>query len=99
VSSADGSVRVRVPTLPFIGATLVVTEEKQERSERLDERANKVTEGKKPKPQPTESADFQLPGEMVAAAADNYKQDGHPQTIFGLRFLGTFYYNTIQLLN
>jgi len=88
VSIPDGSVRVRIPTRPFIGATLVVTEEKQERKEELDDHGNKVA-AEKVQPEPTKSAEFQLPGEMVSAAVDNYKQDKLPQTIFGIRFSGT----------
>lgn len=99
MSIPDGSVRVRVPNRPFIGATLVVTEEKQDRTEELDDHSTKVAEVKVQKPQPTKRAEFQLPGEMVSAAADNYKQDGLPQTIFGLRFLGIILLSSDRSLN
>jgi hypothetical protein len=88
-SIPDGTVNVRVPSRPFIGATLVLAEQKQERTEELDDDyANKVEKSQR-KTQPAKIAEFQLPGEMLSAAAQNYRQDGLPQTIFGLRVLGT----------
>ena len=77
-----------MPSRPFIGATLVLAEQKQERTEELDDDyANKVEKSQR-KTQPAKIAEFQLPGEMLSAAAQNYRQDGLPQTIFGLRVLG-----------
>jgi len=34
-------------------------------------------------------AEYQLPGEMLAAAMTNYSRIGTPQTIFAMRFIGT----------
>jgi len=87
VSIPDAVVQTRLPSVPFYGPSLVVVEDKRNTVDQLDPDGNAV---KTPIKRPTiEHAEFQLPGEMLAAAIRNYMEGQFPQTIFALRVIGT----------
>jgi hypothetical protein len=101
VSIPDVTVDIRMLYKPFVGSSLIVVEDKLYEDDELDVDGNKVvplTNLNKPvpltnlnKPDPVKSGEYQLPGEMVAAAMRNYTHESKQlaQTIFALRVVGT----------
>jgi hypothetical protein len=87
VSIPDVTVNVRQAKRPFVGATLVVAENKKNTTTNVNVDGVAVVEDRRP--DPGNSGEFQLPGEMVSAAMRNYVSNQFPQTIFGLRVIGT----------